>query len=81
MNQAAVISDPQNHVFVLKNSDFVAYGVTGSYDVLAIVDQTHFSHAIKDRVTGAILGRSFEVRMTSATSPRKFVNRDYVVAS
>ncbi|KAH9069875.1 hypothetical protein EDB83DRAFT_2518223 [Lactarius deliciosus] len=28
----------QNHVFVLKNSGFVTYGVTGSYDVLAIVD-------------------------------------------
>ncbi|KAH9069842.1 hypothetical protein EDB83DRAFT_2518186 [Lactarius deliciosus] len=68
----------QNHVFVLKNSGLVAYGVTGSYDVLAIVDQTHFPHAIKDRVTGAILGRSFEVRMTSATSPS---TRDYVVAS
>ncbi|KAH9069870.1 hypothetical protein EDB83DRAFT_2518218 [Lactarius deliciosus] len=59
-NQAAVISDLQNHVFVLKNSGFVTYGVTGSYD---------------DRVTGAILGRSFEVRMTSAPSPRKFVNQ------
>ncbi|KAH9069829.1 hypothetical protein EDB83DRAFT_2314188 [Lactarius deliciosus] len=74
-NQAAVISDPQNHVFVLKNSGFIAYGVTGSYDVLAIIDQTHFRHAIKDRVTGAILGPSFEVRMTSAMSPCKFVNQ------
>ncbi|KAH9160062.1 hypothetical protein EDB89DRAFT_1915237 [Lactarius sanguifluus] len=74
-NQAAVISDQQNHVFVLKNSGFVAYGVTGSYDVLAIVDQTHFPHAIKDCVSGAILGHSFEVRMTSAMSPRKFVNQ------
>ncbi|KAH9069835.1 hypothetical protein EDB83DRAFT_2551058 [Lactarius deliciosus] len=39
------------------------------------VEQTHFPHAIKDRVTGAILGRSFEVRMTSATGLRKFVNQ------
>ncbi|KAH9008206.1 hypothetical protein EDB84DRAFT_1447088 [Lactarius hengduanensis] len=73
-NQVAVISDPQNHVFVLKNSGFVAYGVTGSYDVLAIVDQTHFPHAIKDRVAGAILGRSFEAPANSST-------RDCVVAS
>ncbi|KAI9431714.1 hypothetical protein H4582DRAFT_2003691 [Lactarius indigo] len=79
-NQAAVISDPQNHIFVLKNSGFVAYGVTGSYDVLAIVDQTHLPHAIKDHVTGAILGRSFEVRMTSATGPANSSTRDYVVA-
>ncbi|KAH9002506.1 hypothetical protein EDB83DRAFT_2324474 [Lactarius deliciosus] len=61
----------QNHVFVVKNSGFVTYGVTSSYDVLPIVDQTHFPHAIKDCVTGAILGRSFEVRMTSATSLRQ----------
>ncbi|KAH9020183.1 hypothetical protein EDB85DRAFT_1896295 [Lactarius pseudohatsudake] len=51
-NQAAVISDPQNHIFVVKNSGFVAYGVMGNYDVLAIVDQTHLPHAIKDHVTG-----------------------------
>ncbi|KAH9069847.1 hypothetical protein EDB83DRAFT_2314201 [Lactarius deliciosus] len=73
-NQAAVISNPQNHVFVLKNSGFVTYGVTGSYDVLAIVDQRHFRHAIKDRVTSAILGRSFEAFANSST-------RDYVVGS
>ncbi|KAH8989924.1 hypothetical protein EDB86DRAFT_3080693 [Lactarius hatsudake] len=79
-NQAAVISDPQNHIFVLKNSGFVAYGITGSYDVLAIVDQTHLPRAIKDHVTGAILGRSFEVRMTSATGPANSSTRDYVVA-
>ncbi|KAI9450182.1 hypothetical protein BJY52DRAFT_1206183 [Lactarius psammicola] len=67
-NQAAVIIDPQNHIFVLKNTGFVAYGVTGSYDVLAIVDQTNLPNLITDHVTGAILGHSFEVRMTSATS-------------
>jgi len=79
-NQAAVISDPQNHIFVVKNSGFVAYGVAGSYDVLAIVDQTHLPHAIKDHVTGAVLGRSFEVRMKSATGPGGSSSHDYVVA-
>jgi hypothetical protein len=79
-NQAAVISDPQNHIFVLKNAGFVAYGVAGSYDVLAIVDQTHLPHAIKDHVTGAILGHSFEVRMRSATGPAGSSATDYVVA-
>ncbi|KAH9956128.1 hypothetical protein BGW80DRAFT_1234594 [Lactifluus volemus] len=68
-NQAAVISDPQNKIFVLKNSGFVAYGITGSYDVLAIVDQTHLPHVIKDHITGAILGRSLEVRMSTTTAP------------
>ena len=40
-NQAAVVSDPQNHVFVIKNSGFVAYAIEGTYNVLSIVDQTH----------------------------------------
>ncbi|KAF9232973.1 hypothetical protein BU15DRAFT_90514 [Melanogaster broomeanus] len=42
-NQAAVVSDPQNHIFVIKNSGFVAYA-------------THLSTSIKDSVTGAVLG-------------------------
>lgn len=78
-NQAAVVSDPQNHIFILKNAGFVAYGITGSYNVLAIVDQTHLPHAIKDHVTGSILGHSYEVRMTS-TSPVTNAAESYVVA-
>jgi hypothetical protein len=58
----------------------VAYGVTGSYNVLAIVDQTHLPNAIKDHVTGSVLGRSLEVRM-SATTDLAGSNKDsYVVA-
>jgi hypothetical protein len=79
-NQAAVISDPQNHIFVLKNAGFAAYGIAGSYDVLAIVDQTHLPHLIKDHVTGQILGRSLEVRMSSNTGPVNAATKDYVVA-
>lgn len=55
-NQAAVVSDPQNRIFVIKNSGFVAYAVEGSYNVLAIVDQTHLSTPWKDSTTGVILG-------------------------
>ncbi|KAH9980738.1 hypothetical protein BJV74DRAFT_855197 [Russula compacta] len=79
-NQAAVISDPQNHIFVLKNSGLVAYGITGSYDVLAIVDQTHLPNAIKDHVTGTVLGHTLEVRMTGSTGPVNTASRDYVAA-
>lgn len=79
-NQAAVVSDPQNHVFVLKNSGFVGFGITGSYDVLAIVDQTHLPHAIKDHVTGSILGRTLEVRMSSNSGPATSTSDSYVVA-
>jgi hypothetical protein len=81
-NQAAVISDPQNHIFVLKNSGFVAHGVTGSYDILAIVDQTHLPNLIKDHVTGAVLGRSLEVRAPSnvGSANANSATKDHVVA-
>jgi hypothetical protein len=79
-NQAAVISDPQNHIFVLKNTGFVAYGIAGSYDVLAIVDQTHLPQAIKDHVTGSVLGRSLEVRMSSNSNSANSTAESYVVA-
>jgi hypothetical protein len=79
-NQAAVVSDPQNHIFVLKNSGFASYGIAGSYDVLAIVDQTHLPNAIKDHVTGSVLGRSLEVRMSSNSSSANSKSESYVVA-
>ncbi len=77
-NQAAVISDPQNKVFVVMNSGFAALSLQGSYKVLAVVDQTHLATQIKDKVTGAILGWSHEVRMKSVTGTKR--EEDYVVA-
>ncbi|KDQ62640.1 hypothetical protein JAAARDRAFT_122591 [Jaapia argillacea MUCL 33604] len=76
-NQAAVISDPQNHIFVVKNSGFVAFGVQGSYEVLAIVDQTHLQRDIIDPVTKVKLGSSHEVKMRSQTAEGA---QEYVVA-
>ncbi|KAI0059607.1 hypothetical protein BV25DRAFT_1828868 [Artomyces pyxidatus] len=64
-NQAAIVSDPQNHIFVVKNSGFVAFAIDGSYDVLAIVDQTHLPNPIKDHVTKVVLGHTYEVTMSS----------------
>ncbi|OAX33721.1 hypothetical protein K503DRAFT_869371 [Rhizopogon vinicolor AM-OR11-026] len=77
-NQAAVVSDPQNHIFVVKNSGFVAYAIDGTYDVLAIVDQTHLPNVIKDSVTGAILGSISEIKMRSRVDSGK--PQEYVVA-
>ncbi|PIL23180.1 hypothetical protein GSI_14489 [Ganoderma sinense ZZ0214-1] len=76
-NQAAVVSDPQNHVFVIKNSGFVAYAIEGMYNVLSIVDQTHLPTKIQDRITGVVLGWSHEVTMKSRTGSGQ---QDYVVA-
>ncbi|KAG1869672.1 hypothetical protein C8R48DRAFT_96699 [Suillus tomentosus] len=77
-NQAAVISDPQNRIFVVKNSGFVAYAIDGTYDVLAVVDQTHLSTEIKDTVTDAILGSIAEIKMRSHIASGK--EQEYVVA-
>lgn len=93
-NQAAVISDPQNHIFVIKNAGlpdlhlfviwpfnpclgFVALAIEGSYDVLAVVDQTHLQTKVKDRVTGQTLGSTHEVKMKSQI---KDSSSEYVAA-
>ncbi|KZT04534.1 band 7 domain-containing protein [Laetiporus sulphureus 93-53] len=77
-NQAAVVSDPQNQIFVIKNSGFVAYAAEGAYNVLSIVDQTHLPSIVKDKITGVILGSRHEVTMKSSTRDGK--EQDYVVA-
>lgn len=78
-NQAAVVSDPQNHVFVIKNSGFVAYAIEGTYDVLSIVDQTHLPTVIKDKLTGITLGSTHEVKMRSKVG--EGLEKEYVVAT
>jgi len=78
-NQAAVVSDPQNHIFVIKNSGFIAYAMEGNYTVLSIVDQTHLPTVVKDKVTGLVLGHTHEVGMRSKVG--KSLERDYIVAT
>lgn len=78
-NQAAVVSDPQNHIFVIKNSGFVAYAIEGTYDVLSIVDQTHLPTVIKDKLTSVTLGWTHEVKMKSKVSGKE--EKEYVVAT
>ncbi|KAF6764910.1 hypothetical protein DFP72DRAFT_799328 [Ephemerocybe angulata] len=78
-NQAAVVSDPQNQVFVVTNSGFVAYAMEGTYDVLSIVDQTHLPTILKDKLTGVTLGWTHEVKMRSKVSSRE--EKEYVVAT
>ncbi|KAF9475052.1 hypothetical protein BDN70DRAFT_884159 [Pholiota conissans] len=78
-NQAAVVSDPQNHIFVIKNSGFVAYAIEGTYDVLSIVDQTHLPNVVKDKLTGVTLGSTHEVKMKSNVGGNQ--QKEYVVAT
>ena len=63
---------------MVKNGGFAALSLQGSYKVLAVVDQTHLPTQVKDRVTGATLGWSYEVKMKSVTGTKK--EEDYVVA-
>ena len=77
-NQAAVVSDPQNQIFVIKNSGFVAYAIEGTYNVLSIVDQTHLPTMIKDPITKVTLGWRHEVTMKSRTGSGS--KEEYVVA-
>ncbi|KAJ4488234.1 hypothetical protein J3R30DRAFT_3667623 [Lentinula aciculospora] len=78
-NQAAVISDPQNHIFVVKNAGFVCFAIEGTYDVLSIVDQTHLSQSVKDKITKSTLGWTHEVTMKSQTNAQE--QKEYVVAT
>lgn len=77
-NQAAVISDPNNHIFVVKNTGFVALALEGSYNVLSVVDQTHLPNKIIDHVTKQTLGSTLEVKMRSVI---RGVQADYVVCT
>ncbi|PPR04948.1 hypothetical protein CVT24_010406 [Panaeolus cyanescens] len=78
-NQAAVVSDPQNQVFVVKNGGFVACAVEGTYDVLSVVDQTHLPTVMTDKKTEVILGSTHEVKMKSVIDGRQ--QKEYVVAT
>jgi len=78
-NQAAVICDPQNKVFVIKNGGFAAMSLVGSYSILGVIDQTHLSTVVRDKVTNAILGWTQEVKMSRNTG-REGGNKEFVVA-
>ncbi|EKM75069.1 hypothetical protein AGABI1DRAFT_116571 [Agaricus bisporus var. burnettii JB137-S8] len=77
-NQAAVVSDPQNHIFVIKNSGFVAFAIEGTYDVLSVVDMTHLPTLVKEQSTGVTLGWTHEVTMKSKMGS---TTKEYVMAT
>jgi len=79
-NQAAVVCDPQNQVFVIKNGGFVALALQGSYNVLSVVDQTHLPNQVIDHTTRAVLGWTHEVKMRSRTGNGQ-ATQEYVVAT
>ena len=74
-----VISDPQNNFFVLKNTGFVAFSLTGDYNVLSVIDQAHLDTVVKDDFTSTVLGWTQEVKMRCNTGS-KAGEREFVVA-
>ncbi|ORY52173.1 hypothetical protein BCR35DRAFT_19376 [Leucosporidium creatinivorum] len=77
-NQAAVIADPANQIFVLKNGGFVSLSVEGSYRVLGVVDGVNLRNEVIDPLSGGreqrVLGHYEEVSLDSN-------GRKYVVAT
>ncbi|KAK0524542.1 hypothetical protein OC835_005885 [Tilletia horrida] len=62
-NEAAVMSDPNNRTFVLKNGGLVSFAAAGNYRVLEIVDQAHLNvEPVMDKHTKTVLGYARMVR-------------------
>ncbi|KAI8614758.1 hypothetical protein BC830DRAFT_1257003 [Chytriomyces sp. MP71] len=72
-SEAAVVLDPSNKVFIVRNSGFAAYGAEGRFKVVAIVDTLNLGdeHAVYEMLPsgrGGILGWKREVKMTVGNS-------------
>ncbi|KAI9364373.1 hypothetical protein DFJ73DRAFT_809060 [Zopfochytrium polystomum] len=68
-SEAAVVLDPSNRVFIVRNSGFAAYGAQGRFRVVAIVDtlnlgNEHAYYEDNDRTNGRILGWKRDVTIT-----------------
>ncbi|KAK4056404.1 hypothetical protein OIO90_002547 [Microbotryomycetes sp. JL221] len=74
-NQAAVVCDPANQVFILKNGGFVAMSLEGSYRVLATVDTVNLKNKVVDPFSNSketrVLGHYEQVEME--TDHKRFV--------
>jgi hypothetical protein len=78
-NQVVILSDPDHKIISAKfNEGFVALPPNGSYNVIAVVDQTHLQHAIRDKISGMALGWTHEVKMKRLESSGK--EQEHVVA-
>ncbi|KAI9358922.1 hypothetical protein DFJ73DRAFT_757813 [Zopfochytrium polystomum] len=68
-SEAAVVLDPSNRVFIVRNSGFAAFGAQGRFRVVAIVDtlnlgNEHAYYEDNDRKNGRILGWKRDVTTT-----------------
>ncbi|KAI9325012.1 hypothetical protein DFJ73DRAFT_767876 [Zopfochytrium polystomum] len=68
-SEAAVVLDPSNRVFIVRNSGFAAFGAQGRFRVVAVVDtlnlgNEHAHYEDNDRKNGRILGWKRDVTIT-----------------
>ncbi|KAJ3120726.1 hypothetical protein HK100_012681 [Physocladia obscura] len=73
-SEAAVVMDPSNRIFVIRNSGFAAYGSEGRFKVIEIVDTLNLGdeHAVYEKLpndkNGPILGWKRDVAITVGRS-------------
>ena len=77
-SQAAVVSDPKNRIFVIRDCGFIAYAVDGRYDVLSVVNPTNLPIPVTDPFTKVVLGRRQDVKMKSKVGMQEM---EYLVAT
>lgn len=63
-SEAMVILDPQNRVFIIRNGGFVAYGASGRFRIVAVVDTLDLGEnaAIRDQGSKQIIGWKKEIK-------------------
>ena len=64
---------------MITHGGFVAYASEGSFSVLSVIDMTHLGNKIVDAQTGATLGWTQEVKMTSKLADGS--TKNYIVAT
>ncbi|GAA5996230.1 uncharacterized protein JCM10292_007476 [Rhodotorula paludigena] len=82
MNQAAIVADPSNRVFCVKNGGFAAISLSGSYRVLGVVDQVNLAEQVVDPYSAQkrVLGHYETIQMpaTPALGGKSFVAATFV---
>ncbi|GAA5942702.1 hypothetical protein JCM10213_005947 [Rhodosporidiobolus nylandii] len=68
-NQAAIVCDPSNRAFLVKNGGFCALSLNGHYRVLGVVDQVNLEKKVIDPQAAKeqrLLGRYQQITMNAA---------------
>jgi hypothetical protein len=63
-SECMVVLDPQNRAFVIRNGGFVAYGESGRFRIVAVVDTLDLGPeaAVRDRSMNTVIGWKKEIK-------------------